>query len=540
MVELLKSDLKKIKMLKKKFIGILILFLIYPLVVEGKQKSAFTFGSREISYTYSLLHNLQGEVYIYEDRFGHPLEQGVQLDWRPKEEHTFIFRISKINKDNLLDDAILTKFEWLRQKGLWREKITHDTKMGLGFFYLPSLFAEDSNYKPTLKRALAYYGYDKYTNAKPISLDKKHRTLLNLNLYLDGIIAIDPSEPKDGHVHSMFSYLRAGFGTKLKRKFTSNLDAEINYNGFIQLDESILPSSFFIIQNHEVSTTFNLQLPKELKIGISFYEPLRLGLIIQDYLYQGRRIEANLHTTDNWYLQGMTRFGNEHKELFTLKNYTTVILGKGCKNSDINLFWRKEEDDNRYGLEFRRGGKKSNLMQNILDKELNIPTKPSIHSENYYSLFNPPNVKGLGFEETIAKLDTPEKVAWYTGNYFNYDDDEYSTPEEVFNTKRGNCVEQMGFQAYVLRQHGYESYILQHIAIGSAHGICMYRDKTSGKWNALNYDNLYHAQAETPEELFSARYPGWFLLVIRDPSNGKPKVQFDSASRNYVIKWLER
>ncbi|MEW6095587.1 MAG: hypothetical protein AB1567_03550 [bacterium] len=301
-------------------------------------------------------------------------------------------------------------------------------------------------------------------------------------------------------------------------------------------DLRIIPLSFFIIQNHEVST-----LPKKLNIGIAFYEPLQLGLIREGYLHQGRRVEANLHTMNNWYLEGITRFGKEHKELFTLKNYTAVMLGRKFENSHLNLFWRKEKDDNRFGFEFRVGDKKSNLMQNILDKELNLPMNPSVYPINYPWLKNPPDVKHSNFEETVAKLDTPEKAAWYTTNYFNYeDDDDYDNPQEVFNTKRGNCVEQMGFQAYALRQHGYESYILQHIAIGSAHGICIYRDKASGKWNALSYGNLYDAQAETPEELFSTTYPGWFLLVIRDPSNGKPKVQFDSASRNYVIKWLER
>ncbi len=148
-------------------------------------------------------------------------------------------------------------------------------------------------------------------------------------------------------------------------------------------------------------------------------------------------------------------------------------------------------------------------MGNILDKELNLPMEPSIFGRSYYWLNNPPDVKNSNFEETVDKLDTPEKAAWYTGNYFRYEDDnDYSNPGEVFNTKKGNCVEQMGFQAYALRQHGYESYILQHIAIGSAHGICMYRDKTSGKWNALDYWKLYNAQADTPEELFSAIYPG--------------------------------
>ncbi|MEW6095524.1 MAG: hypothetical protein AB1567_03220 [bacterium] len=115
--------------------------------------------------------------------------------------------------------------------------------MGLGFFYLPSLFAEDSNYKPTLKKVLAYYGHDGYTNAKPIFLDKRNKTLLNLNLDLDTILAIDPSNPRDGHIHSMFSYLRAGLKTMLKRKFTSNLEAGIGYNGFIQLDELIILKS---------------------------------------------------------------------------------------------------------------------------------------------------------------------------------------------------------------------------------------------------------------------------------------------------------
>ncbi len=326
-------------MLKRKlFIGTLIFFLICPIITEGKQKSAFTLGSREISYTYNLLQNLKGEIYLYQDNWGYPLEQGIQLDWNPEEKHTFIFKISKIDKDDLLDDAILTKLEWVRQRSLWSEKISHDTKMGLGFFYLPSLFAEDSNYKPTLKKVLANYGHDRFTNANPILLDKTHNTLLNLNLYFDGIIAIDPSEPRDGHVHSMFSYLRAGVGVGVKKKFTPNFDTEMNYNGFVQLDEIIIPLSFFIIQNYEVSTTFNLQLPEKLKIGISFYEPLRLELIRQDHFHQGRRVEVNLHTADNWYMEGGTRFGDEHKELFTLKNYTVVILGKEFTNSYLNLF----------------------------------------------------------------------------------------------------------------------------------------------------------------------------------------------------------
>ncbi|MEW6095525.1 MAG: hypothetical protein AB1567_03225 [bacterium] len=49
-------------------------------MAKDERDSTITFGTREISYTYKFLQNLKGEIYLYQDKFGHPLEQGIQLD----------------------------------------------------------------------------------------------------------------------------------------------------------------------------------------------------------------------------------------------------------------------------------------------------------------------------------------------------------------------------------------------------------------------------------------------------------------------------
>ncbi|MEW5767791.1 MAG: hypothetical protein AB1797_09220 [bacterium] len=238
----------------------------------------------------------------------------------------------------------------------------------------------------------------------------------------------------------------------------------------------------------------------------------------------------------------MFSLGGGEKSYFSWEKYSAVSVGKRFSRGNWGLFWLSGDGDNRGGFQISLGGEREeDILENILDKEKTVPKGSSVYPLDCSYLWEPPEVEGLSFQETISQLDTPEKVAWYAGNYFEYEStpNKFCEPEEIFNLKKGACDDQMGFQAYALSRHGYEAYILQQVTVDFGHAICLYKDKETSKWNGISYYKLFETQANSPEELFEMTYPGAFSMMIRDTSDGKVLGQFDSSSRDYLLRWLK-
>ncbi len=59
----------------------------------------------------------------------------------------------------------------------------------------------------------------------------------------------------------------------------------------------------------------------------------------------------------------------------------------------------------------------------------------------------------------------PDMNTWY-----------YLSPQEVFSQKRGDCTAQAGFEAYILKHHGYDCHLLWlERTKYSDHGVCYWR-----------------------------------------------------------------
>jgi len=98
----------------------------------------------------------------------------------------------------------------------------------------------------------------------------------------------------------------------------------------------------------------------------------------------------------------------------------------------------------------------------------------------------------------------------------------------------------MNFESYVLRQHGYQSYILGFVTPEVSHAMCVYQDKNSGKWNVIDYDRILLSRSDSPEGAIKNIYSNWFLVELINPGDYTPVKQVDSMTRWMLTDWFEK
>ncbi|MEW5767792.1 MAG: hypothetical protein AB1797_09225 [bacterium] len=273
------------------------LFLLFILLLSGllspalAKESSLTLGTRNIALTHNFSQKVRGRVYIYQEEFGQPLEQGLELNWSPKANNDFLFKVSKLSKDNLLDKSTLLKVEWERQKELLKDRVDYKSNNGLAYLSLPSIFSAGTDYNPVSIKGWALYDTGRWSNANPIFLDKGQKTGMNLRFGLEELLFFDFGKTED-NIPNMLSYVLIAFETGVRREITSSVEWEMVYSGFVQFPFYI-PGRIFtnLLQNHNLSTTIGINTPRGIGIEVSLYEPLKTQLIREDYPYQGRRME---------------------------------------------------------------------------------------------------------------------------------------------------------------------------------------------------------------------------------------------------------
>jgi len=502
--------------------------------------SSLSFGTKEVSYLYKF-QGLKGKVYFRQDDYGQRFEDGILFYGETGKGKLWLFKISKIHKDNLLADSVLSKVE-IKWSAPLKKKILHSQEWRAGYFYLPSLFgAEEVGYigkYQTFPADVFAFGFEQALS-RPYHFPK---TVAEWKVDLRGLLSFESDLNSSGDMTAAFSYLKCGLNLGTKREIATNLWLGIGYEGFFRTANygPIIDP----LQNHELSASFSFNIGERKRLDFKIYEPLKTEVISVDSLGQGRRAEAQLKIND-WQFEGIWK-GNYPDEEFIIQpgNCFGALVSKRFENSKISLFWNKDKEDSKAGFQLTIG---QDLSPEIIggglkEKKATVPESPAL--TYYYAPETKLNLEGKSFEEVVTALDTPEKVAWYT-NYFEYFDDHNDisglfkmyTPEEVFDLKGGNCTEQSGFEAYVLSQHGYKAYNIGVIARLFTHAICIYEDET--EWNALDYDAIYLAGAQNPQELLDMIYPGWFSLTIKNPSNGKSIKQIESSTKSYILDWVE-
>jgi len=504
-----------------------IFFLLFPILGIC---STFTFGTKDISYEKRFSFGPSARLLLKRENLNGVLETGFKLT-----KKDVSLTISHINKDNLLKDSILAKIERKRERKAFRN-LTYYAEEGIGVARLPSLFIPGwGPFGPTkYPSEMFILRFDRRLEGKKAlkknllvwSAGSKGILSSPINLSWDELI--DRSD-----LLGMLSYLRGYFGLKAERG-VKGLTIGGGINGFIQ-SSSYAPIT--PLQNYEA----NLKLSKNVAdrdFSLSFYYPLKTELFVQDSFDQGERIMLSA-SSNNWSIEGLAGYEQAQYGL---------SVNRAFSKFNLSLFRieNKKKDYKTIGLQFTLGGRSQDILKDVIsDRKVEIPFY-SQYNTRVGAWDNPPsNLSSLGFDETILLLDSPDKVAWYTGKYFTYLSDHNDnlftiwSPRDVFRIKGGNCTEQMGFEAYALRQHGYEAYTLGMIATYYTHAICIYKDKATGRWNAINFGDIKELQAETPEELLDKFEPDWFSLSIKDPDSAKTIYQIDSSSKGYLIRWFE-
>ncbi|MEW6104288.1 MAG: hypothetical protein AB1630_10845 [bacterium] len=477
-------------------------------------QSTLTLGTKDIIYNKGFNKGIKTRLILKRENLGEIIETGFRV-----EKDGMSFKISHINKDNLLKNSILLKIDRKNERRVFK-KARYITEEGIGIAYLKSLFIPDWN------------SYSKEpTTAYIFTLNRKLESALNSikwNIGTKGILSIPSPKLWDeehlGYVVGMMSFLRGYFGFDVERGVING-----GINGFMQTSSyaPITP-----LQNYEAMVGL-----KRKGIEVSSYFPLKTQLYSQDAFDQGKRSILSL-SLNNWSLEGL--FGYE-------QNQYGVQFERQFSKFSLSLFWANSKNNKEtYGIQVTLGGKNPEILKDVIqDRKISIPTTSSGPSQRGEWSNPPANLSSLGFEETISLLDSPDKVAWYTDNYFRYLDDHNDDlfkiylPSRVFELKGGNCTEQMGFEAYALREHGYEAYTCGIIATSLTHAICVYKDKTTGKWNLIDYGTIREVQSENLEELLDKYNPGWFSFSLKDPSSSKTLGQRDSPSKKYLIDWFE-
>lgn len=125
--------------------------------------------------------------------------------------------------------------------------------------------------------------------------------------------------------------------------------------------------------------------------------------------------------------------------------------------------------------------------------------------------------ENLTLEQLAQQFTTPHTLAQYLKKEFKFKSDQslfhetdyWQSPEEFIARKRGDCEDYAIFTQHMLMQNGFTALLFSMFGSdGYAHTICVFQDEKK-RWNAMNQDKLFHANARTIEELASKINPSW-------------------------------
>ncbi len=160
----------------------------------------------------------------------------------------------------------------------------------------------------------------------------------------------------------------------------------------------------------------------------------------------------------------------------------------------------------------------------------NIRNPPASHHVYASQIADFPDVKNMSYDKAMKAIDTPEKAAALLGNntYFKYGfhDMVKMSPRYSWEHPEGTvCAEQHAVQAQALRHHGYEVHNVQFFGDDVAHVITAYKDKKTGKWNLMDYNQIYETQADNIKEAMEKYEPGNYEYKVIDYSDTKDKIE---------------
>ena len=159
-----------------------------------------------------------------------------------------------------------------------------------------------------------------------------------------------------------------------------------------------------------------------------------------------------------------------------------------------------------------------------------LATPPPSHSVYSSEVEGFPDIKNMSYDEAMNAINTPEKAAALlsNGTYFEYGFHEAGkmSPQYSWNNPKGTvCAEQHAVQAQALRHNGYEVHNVQFFGDDVAHVITAYKDKKTGKWNLMDYNQIYETQGDNIKEAMEKYEPGNYEYKLIDYSDTTDKFE---------------
>ena len=131
------------------------------------------------------------------------------------------------------------------------------------------------------------------------------------------------------------------------------------------------------------------------------------------------------------------------------------------------------------------------------------------------------------FMQVVKNLDTPEKIGNYMSENFEYDSDylmnisknshRYEMAYNLWETKKGICIEFANFGMFVANYHGYETYIaiiyFYESITDFSHAIAIYKE--NGEYNYSDNRIYFLSKADKFKDIID-NYPGVEIYRIYD------------------------
>ena len=511
----------------------LLLVTIFCLTTRAEDPSndSFLLGTKDLDYVFQLDSNWSAKTYELRDLQETPLEEGVAFTQQRDDGSKMILQLSYLQKDNFLDQSILAKAYWIYNRPFMG--VSLESRYALGFMNFPSMFpywtdgqASPANTPATYMSQIissSYRGIDWYTG-------------LHINLTSDYLYNHSATW---GYEMTAFSHIDGVWGLAYRKKLLFGPALSFSYTGLVRTAD-YLPMDWF--QDQELGVGF-----EHPNFSLKYFYPLKFEYQRQDYPFQDKRFEGELH---------LPFILNTRLDLNIISQYQDLyraMISRQNGNINYGIYAGKNYEEKQAGFQVSLAQDIFKALDDLyLSKEYIQPRpvtwgyspSPPVSLTN-----NDVNVPTL---DQLAKvLTTPEKADWYTYNYINYTSahnypwtgwSDFYSAQQVFDLKKGNCVEQADFQKYLLDKNGYETAILGTIGRDFWHSVLAYKDPHTGGWDAIDNsgsENMYYVQADNYEDLITSIFPGWMSIVVKG-DDGKGVYQIDSTSKWYVQDWFEK
>ncbi|RAP38187.1 hypothetical protein DID80_03205 [Candidatus Marinamargulisbacteria bacterium SCGC AAA071-K20] len=269
------------------------------------------------------------------------------------------------------------------------------------------------------------YGFNLYDNTYYSTSRIKNKHSYYYNLYLPNKWKVENNATytKDDYLNdSLAADEQVKTYTKIKKRFSSNLDLDIRVEQMLDLDEDNVSTdnadsrNNFLFKHPEININHNRK-----KMGLNFTQKVSLGRYQEaryDRASKTRRIYPE--NSDSTIEPNAYYFNNKvSKTLQNKKHKTTLNLSSSYeqyifKNPDKNLF----EGDAIYGLNFNASLKKDSFNHIVTNTSYKSQYAPIENNSPFYSLGREIRDQNDLNQSLDFYLVSPEKYKW--GNTAHY------------------------------------------------------------------------------------------------------------------------